>query len=159
MKDTFLKRIAIGDPHEKKVFEHLKIDGWAPYWAGQAIFPPELRNGLRDFRHTDGSKCLLRWAPEIIATKGDQIIAVDPKAGRQDTGNWCVEQDSLRAAVGFQGTYRIRWFFVFGDGTAITATMLDTHPEWRWEGFPEPGRTDYWLFSKTHTFPFFSNWD
>ena len=83
---------------------------------------------------------------------GTLAVLIDAKSGEtwRITGNLDIEKAALAAAVRFSLALKIEVYFIFSDGSAISAVQLDHCVKWEvsWRG--RGSGTPFWLFHKAY---------
>ncbi len=141
---TFDERIAAATDFERVVIAHIKEETeWKAEPFGQALLTEQTRANIRDIRPVT----LLRWLPDIIATKCGEAKLVDAKLmGRLDTGNIDIEMKSLEAAISIETAWNIDVLFAFNQVGTISASEIQEIDRWEgtWRG--DGSGTPFWLF-------------
>lgn len=112
-----------GKQFENTVMRELRRRGWDVQWFGQGLLSPRFRRYLQDVEPPARE----RWLPDMIAARrelaGMRIVYLDPKGGEKwrETGNHDVEVAALDGAEGWEAFTRGVVYFVFGDGSVLTA--------------------------------------
>src|ERR1700730_3170702 len=114
-----------------------------------------MRGALQACADWGGQPTALRWLPDLLGVGGPLAVLIDAKSGESwhTTGNLDIEKAALAAAVRFSHALKMDVYFIFSDGSTITARELDravksTAP-WRGRG----SNTPFWLFQKSDTRP------
>jgi len=133
----------------------LRRKGWFAESFGQEQLSAAMRMALQSCTDWEGRPTGLRWLPDLIAVGGPLAVLIDAKSGERwrTTGNVCVEKAALDAAVRFSHALKIDVYFIFTDGSAISAIQLDHCAKWgvSWRG--RGSGTPFWLFQKADTWP------
>jgi len=149
----FAQRLMLAQAFEGATIEYVnRLTTWTAEPFGQALLTVKTRKNIQSIE----PDTLLRWLPDIIATKDGDAVLIDAKMGRHDTGNAVVEKRSLEAALAVQAAWGVRVIFFFGDqetyapigmmtADEIERTFKRTGPQ----TFDTRGSgTDYWLFKE-----------
>jgi hypothetical protein len=155
MMDDFYSRFG---PHEA-LCSLIKMDlsrkGWFVEPFGQGQVSAAMRRVLQACTDWEGHPTALRWLPDLLAVCGHLAVLIDAKSGERwhTTGNLDIEKAALAAAVRFSHALKIDVFFIFSDGSAISAVQLDRCVKWdvSWRG--HGSSTPFWLFQKADTWP------
>jgi hypothetical protein len=145
-------------PHEA-LCSLMKMDlrrkGWIVESFGQGQLSAAMRMALQGVADRAGQPTPLRWLPDLLAVCGHVAVLIDAKSGERwrTTGNLDIEKAALAAAVRFSDALKIDVYFIFSDGSAISAVQLDHCAKWdvSWRG--RGSGTPFWLFQKADTWP------
>jgi hypothetical protein len=157
--DNFQNRLGPHEVLEALIKMDLRRKGWLVEPFGQSQLSPPMRQRLHGCYDKDGNIMPLRWLPDLLAVGpavlGQSVVLIDAKSGEKwrETGNCDVEKAALTASVRLSVALRIDIYYIFTDGSAISALELDSVG--KWEG-PQTGRgsgTPFWLFPKDKTRP------
>jgi hypothetical protein len=145
-------------PHEvlcSLIKMDLRRKGWIVESFGQGQLSAAMRMALQACTDWEGQPTGLRWLPDLIAVGGPLAVLIDAKSGEtwRTTGNLSIEKAALAAAVRFSHALKIDVYFIFTDGSAISARELDHGVKWdgQWRG--RGSNTPFWLFQKGDTRP------
>ncbi|WP_078940541.1 hypothetical protein [Streptomyces cellulosae] len=113
---SFQQRKAIGDAHERYVAEQLTVRGWEVDPWGQGLLSGRLQGALR---RTDS---FIRWFPDLIAAKGEDLVLIDCKGGMtsRKTDRHAVERAAVRAHLQLVAWTGLPVYYVF-DGLGVWA--------------------------------------
>jgi hypothetical protein len=155
MMDDFDGRLG---PHEvlcSLIKMDLRRKGWIVESFGQGQLSAATRMALCTCVDSEGQPTALRWLPDLLAVCGHVAVLIDAKSGERwrTTGNLDIEKAALAAAVRFSHALKVDVYFIFTDGSAISARELDRCAKWdvSWRG--RGSGTPFWLFRKGDTRP------
>jgi hypothetical protein len=154
--DNFQNRLGPHETLEAMIKWELRGKGWLVEPFGQSQLSPRMRQRLHGCYDKDGNTMPLRWLPDLLAI-GPAVVLIDAKSGEKwrETGNCDIEKAALTASVLLSNALKIDIFFIFTDGSTISALELDSPSVPKWDG-PQTGRgsgTPFWLFPKDKTRP------
>lgn len=111
----------MGDAHERRVFDALNDAGWSVGPWGQGCWPAEVRRAIQ------ATDSLMRWAPDLIASRDDEIVLVDCKgrATSRDTGRHSIEKAAVRAHLAMHGMFFFPVYYVFEDLSVLTPDQVN----------------------------------
>lgn len=157
MKDDFDGRISSASASELRVLTLLRNFEWDAHLIGQALFPPNLSTALKSYTNTDGQPSLIRWWPDIAASKmlaQTEVVLFDVKYEDPNRSNYSIEIRALEAAKAINRHLNTMTLFVWESTT--TGDLLVMSPE-RVEKYAIPGPenvfgsgTPYVLVAKTY---------
>lgn len=150
MNPTFQGRMLTAREHELAVRARLEAAGWLVDWFGQAQIPEAMRKVIRT------CPTALRWLPDMIATRegpaGNDIVFVDAKTGRDDTPNYCVEIESVKALAKFEEFTSIKCLYVMCDFKVLDTQTIVKYGRKVDDGYNAGAGsgTPYYLIAKVH---------
>jgi hypothetical protein len=123
---SFAARLAQARSAETTVLSGLRDNGWNAEPFGQALLPDSIRDALKRYINLDGSPTLLRWLPDVIASKQfawfQMIVLLDVKA---DSGQrFAIELKALETCEALQEHLLIPCWFVWPNGHVLTPQMV-----------------------------------
>lgn len=143
-------RMGVGRDHEAAVTQKLTDHGWHVEPFGQGLFTDVIRTAMRHHR----PKVMLRWLPDLIATKAGEVVLVEAKSGWSKTDNFSIEIDSVSALLVTEVVWGVPVYIVWSDFTVNRASRLK---HVRWEANPDGVQgsgTPYMLVRKCDQRPF-----
>lgn len=151
MTDGVQGRLQHGRGHEVRVREKLREYGWYVQDWGQGLLDDEIRLSL--YHPAAEWKVWWRWIPDLIATKNQRAVLVDPKSDlRGTTANFSIEAQAWHAHK-LMLSLGLPIVYVWADFTCNTP--LGLRPVHFIQGSRiGPGRTDLYLVSKADQIPF-----
>lgn len=145
------ERMHVGLSHETAVADRLRSFGWHVEPFGQGLFTDVIRSSMQ---HHD-PPVLLRWLPDLIASRAGRIVLVEAKSRTSDTPNNSLEIDCLSALTTCEACWSIPVVIVWGDFTVNRPR--DLRP-FRWvtqrESWVSGSRTPFVLVRKSDQLPF-----
>jgi hypothetical protein len=108
----------------------LRGKGWLVEPFGQSQLSPPMRQRLHACYDKDGNTMPLRWLPDLLAigpaVLGQPVVWIDAKSGEKwrETGFHVIEKAALTASVLLSNALKIDIYFVFTDGSTISALEL-----------------------------------
>jgi hypothetical protein len=129
-------RLRSGERWELRVRSGLQARGWDVELFGTELLTDAARAWLQ------ATPTALRWLPDLIARRGVDVIAIDPKYG--GLGNHdahTIETASVRAGLGFERWTGLPELFVFPDGCVCPpeiANRYGTEGRFRGKGSGTP---------------------
>lgn len=146
-----MSRLDRGEAHERAVAEKLTENGWHVEAFGQGLFTERTKRAMQQHH----PKIMLRWLPDLIASRGTRVILVEAKwSDRTDTDNFSIEIDSMAALTATEVVWGIPVYIVWRDFSCNRAARL-RHV--RWEPRPtgtQGSNTPYMLVAKKDQHPF-----
>jgi Holliday junction resolvase len=123
-------RKTVGDRHEVRVMRELEHRGWTAHRCGQGTYPTAIREALQR------SDTALRQFPDLIASRGPDLVAIDAKTSLPSTvsDRYAVSRTCVRAGLVFAGANApMPLFYVFGDLRVLTPAEVAhyTADSWR----------------------------
>lgn len=141
---TFAERMYVAVEWEASARRHLSLMGWAAEPFGQGQMSTILRDAIAN------KPTALRYMPDIVAVRGDDIRFIDAKAQlRTDTSNWSIEHAAWRADVLYWASIH-PVYYAFPDLTAINAMAITNPVVHAGQGTNGSG-TDFILVPKADT--------
>lgn len=137
--NEYTARLEDGIAWEIKLSQQLGHLGWATAPFGTATLPGvvslgRLRDGgpppgalykaLMTYRGADGEPSGLRWLPDIIAGRDDQLCLIDAKTERRQTGNYAIEYQALRIGQLIEQFFNTPVYYVWPDGGVIAPSHM-----------------------------------
>ncbi|MFF1378787.1 hypothetical protein [Streptomyces sp. NPDC058308] len=135
-------RKAIGDAHEQRVTRALRAHGWTVHGCGQGVYPPAIRRALA---HTDSA---LRYFPDLIAARGDEVVTIDAKDRMPSThtDRYAISTATLHAGLLFTGAHApTPLYYVFGDLNVLTPSEVQ-----HYTAHARVHRSGAWVLVATH---------
>ena len=113
---NFQRRKAVGDAHEQRVAQELTRRGWHVDPWGQGVLSNAIRIALRST-----SSCL-RWLPDLIAAKNEQIAMIDCKTRMtsRTTSRHAVEYSAVTAQLQLVAWGLLPVYYVFDNLDVLT---------------------------------------
>ncbi|QIK10948.1 hypothetical protein G7Z12_37670 [Streptomyces sp. ID38640] len=113
---SFQDRKSVGDAHEHRVAQELLLRGWDVNTWGQAILNAAVRSALR------GTNSSLRWTPDLVAAKGEQVFLIDCKhrMTSRTTHRHAVEQAAVMAHLQLAAWSQLPVCYVFDNLEILT---------------------------------------
>lgn len=110
--NDFETRMQFAEAHEECVLDLVRQAGWtADHW-GQGLLSDPMRKALR------GTDSPIRWAPDILAVRGQTTTFVDAKGEiRQDTPNFSIEKRAFTSHFSWWVGNGIHFVYVWDDFT------------------------------------------
>ncbi|MFE2147482.1 hypothetical protein ACFXA3_38125 [Streptomyces sp. NPDC059456] len=111
------QRKAIGDAHEQRVAAALEARGWTVQRCGQGTYHPAIQQALA--RTTSA----LRWFPDLIAARADEVITIDAKDRMPSTtsNRYSLSNAAIQAGLLFTGIHApTPLYYVLGDLKVLT---------------------------------------
>ncbi len=124
------ERMHIGDAHEQAVAERLREVGWHVEPFGQGLFSEKLRSALQHHQ----PPVLIRWLPDMIATRRGRVVLVEAKSrGSNDTPNHSLEIACLTSMQVCEACWSVPVYLVWSDFTVsipryIEPNRVELHP-------------------------------
>ncbi|MCX4650236.1 MULTISPECIES: hypothetical protein [unclassified Streptomyces] len=135
-------RKAIGDAHEQRVTRALRAHGWTVHGCGQGVYPPAIRRALAR------TESALRYFPDLIAARGDEVVTIDAKDRMPSThtDRYAISTATLRAGLLFTGAHLpTPLYYVFGDLKVLTPSEVHNYA-----AHARPHRSGAWVLVATH---------
>lgn len=105
---TYDERIHHAHTYENHIIQLLRDKGWTAAPFGQDLLHPTIRQQL----HTHPTH--IRWMPDIIAIKENQLIFLDAKDSHAtDTGRHAAESNATHALQEWENHYGHPVYYVF----------------------------------------------
>lgn len=130
-----IARLEDGIAWEIELARHLGEWGWAVAPFGTATLPGvvslgrlrdggpppgELYKALMSYRRADGKPSGLRWLPDIIAGRGDQLCLIDAKSERRPSMNYAVELRALAVGSVIEQQLFTPVYYIWPDAGVLT---------------------------------------
>jgi hypothetical protein len=113
-------RMRDGLAFEYRLAARLVENDWRVAFLGQDALPPWLRVALQPI-----PECGLRFQPDLIALRGERVVAIDAKSSR---GFAPIEVAELNAHDALQTAWRVPFWYVFGDGRCVSLATIQLAP-------------------------------
>lgn len=146
---SFQQRKAAGDAHEQRVAGQLTQRGWNVNAWGQGVLTAPVCLALR---HSNSS---LRWTPDLIAAKDDQVVLIDCKTRMTShtTQRHAVERAAVTAHLQLVAWTQLPVYYVFDNLDVLTPyDVLSTGKRGPYTG--TGSGTPYFLIGAAHSSPF-----
>jgi len=154
---TYAQRSKPAQAWELELVEKLRKAGWDAELWGQILLSDKWHNALREYRDSYGRPALIRWMPDIIAVRLDDMNSltfIDAKTGSSErTGNHSVEINSHQAAKAFEAYFHIPVLFVWSDGALSTHDIENRHHSRRDGAGTNGSGTAFYLIDHTFATP------
>ncbi|MEV2248764.1 hypothetical protein [Streptomyces sp. NPDC049970] len=113
---SFQHRKAVSDAHELRVAQELTWRGWNVNAWGQGVLTDPVRSALR------GTDSALRWTPDLIIAKGQQIALIDCKSRMTSraTSRHVVEGAAVTAHLQLVAWTLLPVYYVFDNLDVLT---------------------------------------
>lgn len=136
----------VGASHEEAVANRLREHGWHVEPFGQGLFSELIRNTM--LHHEP--KVMLRWLPDLIASRNGVLRLIEAKSRTSKTENHSLEIDSLMALTACEVVWGVPVVIVWSDFTvnrprALKVVRWVTTPDARTNG----SKTPFVLLRKT----------
>jgi hypothetical protein len=120
---NFEQRKAVGDAHEQRVAEELEKRDWEVSPYGQAVLSPGIRSAI------SANGYPWRYAPDLIASRDGDVIAVDAKDRMRSThtDRYAIKKDCVTFGIAFVVITGIPVFYVFGNLGVLTPTEVQAY--------------------------------
>lgn len=120
---NFEQRKAVGDAHERRVCEALEARGWTASHYGQGALPPAIRAAIA------ASDYPIRYAPDLIAARDGDVIAIDAKNRMHSTQSdrYAIKRDCVAFGIQFLAAFGVPVFYVFGNLRVLTPTEVQSY--------------------------------
>lgn len=146
---SFQQRKAVGDAHEQRVARELTRRGWHVDPWGQGVLSNVICTALRSTRSS------LRWLPDLIAAKDQQIALIDCKSRMtsRTTGRHAVERSAVTAHLQLVAWWLLPVYYVFDNLDVLAPYDVLTNGT----GGPRTqagSGTPYLLTPTAHSLPF-----
>jgi hypothetical protein len=147
--NDFRARFGAGVQWEKQLPDKLAVWGWDTTLFGQAQIPENFRDVLRDYEDSYGRPSLIRWLPDLLATRSGQICLIDAKTDSGSTPNYAVELDALRVGKAIVDHMFTPVYYVWPDGNVLTPRLVEQKVNRQMDGKNAKGsRTTFLLVDK-----------
>jgi hypothetical protein len=139
---TYESRKFVGDLHERRVGCELAARGWSVSPFGQGFLSGCIQQALR------GSTSGLRYSPDLLAARGDTVVAVDCKGRMPDTTTeqYSLNKEAVRAYCRFVACMDVPLVCVFDDLKVLTPAEV--------MALARPTRRAYYLIGSALARPF-----
>lgn len=121
----FRARFGTGSQWEQQLPAKLAAWGWQTTTFGQAQIPDGFRSVLRDYEDSYGRPSLIRWLPDLLATRSGQLCLIDAKTDRGGTQNHAVELDALRVGKAIVDHMFTPVYYVWPNGDVLTPRLVE----------------------------------
>lgn len=115
------ERKRVGDALEHRVAQELRARAWSVNPWGQGILDGPVSNALR------GTDSLVRWTPDLIAARGDEVCFIDCKANMtaRASQRHAIERAAVKAHLQLAAWADLPVYYVFDDlGVATPYDVL-----------------------------------
>lgn len=132
----FATRKKVGDSHEERVRTELERRGWTVAAYGQGVLPEPITRAL------GRTNSRLRWDPDLIAARGQDIALIDAKASMRGADAWSytISKKALQAGLQLWAELDLPVLYVFDNlGVATPAEVL------QFCRVPTPSHAAAWL--------------
>lgn len=143
---TPTERLSQGVAWERRVGNELARRGWTACLWGQGELPPGVAKALRQTRSP------LRWLPDILAVRGQEVVLVDAKSGGGKDVHF-IERASWDTARRLAASLGVEVHFAFSDMTTANAETVGNRATYH-AGSSRGSGEPFLILAVADTFPF-----